>query len=131
MNNYRALINTLALPGVIITLLALPSCKKEEVEKPAGTSTFSPVNFQQLAPGQKTYYRGYSSSCDNVDDDFMWTDDVLVLEVVKENDTLFFKEYYTSDSPSSQWGYEGKCPCLLYTSPSPRDGATSRMPSSA
>ena len=27
--------------------------------------------------------------------------------------------------------YEYICVCLLYTSPSPRDGATSRMPSSA
>ena len=26
---------------------------------------------------------------------------------------------------------EDLCDCLLYTSPSPRDGATSRMPSSA
>ena len=31
---------------------------------------------------------------------------------------------YHSDHP-------GACPCLLYTSPSPRDGLLSRMPSSA
>ena len=33
-----------------------------------------------------------------------------------------------------QWGYgllEGALSCLLYTSPSPRDLSTSRMPSSA
>ena len=33
-----------------------------------------------------------------------------------------------------QYGGDGKCltvPCLLYTSPSPRDGLLSRMPSSA
>ena len=32
-----------------------------------------------------------------------------------------------------EWKYEDKelSPCLLYTSPSPRDGTSSRMPSSA
>ena len=29
------------------------------------------------------------------------------------------------------WGLVGLCPCLLYTSPSPRDAHESRMPSSA
>ena len=34
-------------------------------------------------------------------------------------------------SDSSGWQYGRGVPCLLYTSPSPRDGLLSRMPSSA
>ena len=39
----------------------------------------------------------------------------------------------TSDVRMAQYESEARVPkiCLLYTSPSPRDGATSRMPSSA
>ena len=33
--------------------------------------------------------------------------------------------------PSIYLGYDTSVPCLLYTSPSPRDLSTSRMPSSA
>ena len=32
---------------------------------------------------------------------------------------------------AAQKAFEGEWPCLLYTSPSPRDLSTSRMPSSA
>ena len=36
--------------------------------------------------------------------------------------------------PGTKWEdvpFDWVCPCLLYTSPSPRDGLLSRMPSSA
>ena len=43
---------------------------------------------------------------------------------------------YTGDNAVTQAGVvqvgdANACPCLLYTSPSPRDGLLSRMPSSA
>ena len=37
----------------------------------------------------------------------------------------------TQFETKSTWGAEGDIFCLLYTSPSPRDLSTSRMPSSA
>ena len=38
----------------------------------------------------------------------------------------------TSESPHGRWFIDGELnTCLLYTSPSPRDLSTSRMPSSA
>ena len=55
-------------------------------------------------------------------------------------DNTFFIPYYEQTYDTLTFGkYRGKRiaevyyidPCLLYTSPSPRDGATSRMPSSA
>ena len=47
-----------------------------------------------------------------------------------------FRQLYVDNAKAtrSRWPNEGKffsMVCLLYTSPSPRDGATSRMPSSA
>ena len=50
---------------------------------------------------------------------------------------LYMPEYIESLDESvianlkNQSFHEIACVCLLYTSPSPRDGATSRMPSSA
>ena len=44
------------------------------------------------------------------------------LEIIRKNETLWKKEF-----SSKQWSED----CLLYTSPSPRDGLLSRMPSSA
>ena len=45
-------------------------------------------------------------------------------------------EFYDADAPNTVDNFiklskDGYYDCLLYTSPSPRDGATSRMPSSA
>ena len=50
------------------------------------------------------------------------TDDVTM---VSESDSEIADEYDTASAESLNG------PCLLYTSPSPRDRATSRMPSSA
>ena len=46
-----------------------------------------------------------------------------MVEYIKENNIPYF--FIAGDL------YEQDYICLLYTSPSPRDGATSRMPSSA
>ena len=35
------------------------------------------------------------------------------------------------ERPGGKWSRSTACSCLLYTSPSPRDGLLSRMPSSA
>ena len=59
--------------------------------------------------------------------------DVIFLEVINESNThnvpdgaeSHFKITIVSDI------FEDMRPCLLYTSPSPRDSASSRMPSSA
>ena len=55
--------------------------------------------------------------------------------VIDSNDHIqeFLKQQMVKqDRPVGPDGFaEGIITCLLYTSPSPRDGATSRMPSSA
>ena len=49
----------------------------------------------------------------------------------KENPALTEYEYTTDDMQSGEESATVLPPCLLYTSPSPRDGLLSRMPSSA
>ena len=49
--------------------------------------------------------------------------------------TVFAAHHEETDSPESEheynFAYNSTYTCLLYTSPSPRDGLLSRMPSSA
>ena len=46
-------------------------------------------------------------------------------------DIVYNPSYELLFEEETKAGLEGYEVCLLYTSPSPRDGATSRMPSSA
>ena len=55
---------------------------------------------------------------------------------IKCNDVIGAFVNTANDEPVTQaellaWAAENPLPCLLYTSPSPRDGLLSRMPSSA
>ena len=50
--------------------------------------------------------------------------------VTDEERDIILKEFQ-DNAPSNVTTLEGVDPCLLYTSPSPRDGLLSRMPSSA
>ena len=50
--------------------------------------------------------------------------------IMMMNDCLDFSDYLVVGVNSNQWLINKKG-CLLYTSPSPRDGLLSRMPSSA
>ena len=48
------------------------------------------------------------------------------------NDMCRFIDNYSEEEFQEHYEtYQGLCSCLLYTSPSPRDGLLSRMPSSA
>ena len=69
-------------------------------------------------------------------------DAILIIEVLKEMKELGYPivdaeakihcKVFEDNSGAVEVAREAKYrPCLLYTSPSPRDGATSRMPSSA
>ena len=56
----------------------------------------------------------------------------LFKQVTQEEEFDSIKIGLASPEKIRSWSYgEVKKPCLLYTSPSPRDGLLSRMPSSA
>ena len=52
----------------------------------------------------------------------------MITEILDENEIPYYKK---ANWTSSAYGLQGINTCLLYTSPSPRDGLLSRMPSSA
>ena len=56
-------------------------------------------------------------------------------EILNINDLIYHKACKKLSSnlcgKSREGHFDGVCTCLLYTSPSPRDATTSRMPSSA
>ena len=53
-----------------------------------------------------------------------------IKKIVSKEYELHFPHPGWSEQKPEDW-YSQSMDCLLYTSPSPRDGATSRMPSSA
>ena len=60
--------------------------------------------------------------------------ELSVEDIIKSRKALFSKNYSTAkrvQSFSSNGDFDKAIDCLLYTSPSPRDGLLSRMPSSA
>ena len=60
------------------------------------------------------------------------TDRDEVIHAVKDNaEAIFTWDYEKGARPALNKLYEKAKNCLLYTSPSPRDGLLSRMPSSA
>ena len=65
-----------------------------------------------------------------VDDDF--TENIIDVDVSREMENSFleyaYSVIYSRALPDAR---DGLKPCLLYTSPSPRDATLSRMPSSA
>ena len=57
--------------------------------------------------------------------------DVVEAKVMKAKKNYGYARLMNVLTPSKDRVEEPVCPCLLYTSPSPRDGLLSRMPSSA
>lgn len=79
--------------ALIVLAALITSCSKEE------TSKIKNVDLSSLEEGQKSYYYRYTTSCDNMEDDFEFTGDTLILEVVKVEEELYMKEYVTPNSP--------------------------------
>ena len=77
-------------------LLLLTGCKQDDTIEP----TPAQVNFSNLIVGQKSFYRAYSvSDCANVNN-FEWTGDTLVLEVLGTSSGVVLQDVLTEYSPS-------------------------------
>ena len=57
------------------------------------------INLSNLKEGQKSIYYRYMTSCENLTKDFEYTGDTLIVEVISQNQNLYFKEYVTPNSP--------------------------------
>ena len=76
------------------------------------------MSFSFLFPGQGSQYTGMFKEHF---EEFSEFNEILGLG----------EEYYKEDFKSIIFTEDSRLSCLLYTSPSPRDGLLSRMPSSA
>ena len=71
--------------------------------------------------------KGYRKAAELVDGDHLYSP-LQAAGLAKQTSTT---SYDATVEVAMRLGVDPRKACLLYTSPSPRDGATSRMPSSA
>lgn len=83
---------------LILSLVFILSCSSKD-EDPILPEPENQVNFSDLREGQETTYIRYTTKCDSLETLFEYTGDTLNLEVIKRNDSLFFREMVTQSSP--------------------------------
>lgn len=81
--------------GIVFCLIA---CVKEEIV--LSPPTADKINFSALAVGQTTQYIEYSTTCEDVHGDLVYTGDTLVVSVIQEDNGLLLEEKFTIYSPS-------------------------------
>jgi len=91
MKNYALLLIGLAL--------FVFSCSPKEEDPFLPPNTDNRVDFSNLQEGQLSSFIRYTTKCDDLNDSFEYTQDTLLLEVIKQNGNLFFKEMVTLNSP--------------------------------
>lgn len=64
----------------------------------------NPLDFNAPSEGQKAYFQRYTSSCDNVNDDFEFTGDVLEVELIRQQGDFYLQESFTKESPLYEQG---------------------------
>ena len=78
-------------------------CRPEIVDPPIDPEPpivdANPVDFENPVDGQETRFLRYTTTCDALDDNFVFTQDTLVLSVKEENGSLYFIEDLTPNSP--------------------------------
>lgn len=82
-------------------LLVIWAC---EDTVPDGITNNNPISFSSPSEGQKTYFQRYTSTCDNLNLDFEFTGDTLVVELVRNTDEYYLSESFTANSPLYQQG---------------------------
>lgn len=86
---------TLAILGLLFFIVACNPKDEPPFLPPNDTS----VNFSNLQKGQSTSFIRYTTKCDDFNNAFAYTQDTLTLEVIEQNDVLFFQEMVSLNSP--------------------------------
>lgn len=85
----------------IILLLLLPAfwaCEPALIEPGKKFNQSNTLDLSNPKEGQKTYYQMYQSNCENLEKDFEYPGDTLVVEVMKKNGEWIMAEYLTDYS---------------------------------
>ncbi len=87
-----------------LPFFVLLSCQDKEDDLPQVTPTPTPtpstntLNLSDLQVGQKSIYRHYRATCDDLENTFEYTGDSIVVEVIAIDNQLHFDEYFTAGS---------------------------------
>ena len=85
----------------LFSLVLLTACELQpELPGPVDQIHADWVNFSDPQDGQKTLYLSYESTCEDLDGDFRFSGDTLVVEVMKTERATVLMEYFTTGSPS-------------------------------
>ncbi len=80
-----------------LLFLGLSNCVKGDIKPPILSAP--EVSLKDLKVGQQSAFVRYKTSCADLNGSFSYTGDTLILEVIEENGSLFFKESLTAESP--------------------------------
>lgn len=81
----------------LILVIAFSSCRKDIVGGPQPSSR---VNLSNPKVGQQSRYLHYESTCENLNGDFHFTNDTLLVTVIEKDNELHLEERFTEHSPS-------------------------------
>lgn len=91
-------------PAIILSVFLLTACEiQSDLPGPIDQVHADWINFSDPQDGQKTMYLRYESTCENLDKDFTYTGDTLIVEVQKTERATVLMEYYTTGSPSFEF----------------------------
>ena len=84
---------------MIFTAFLVMACSEDQPSSFIQVNSSSGIDLRDIQPGKKATYVLYESGCS---DNFRFTGDTLVVEVIEKNDSLFIEESYTEGSERSR-----------------------------
>ncbi len=84
--------------SLTLLLLFLLGCGSDGILPSSRFNGQNTVDLGNPQVGQKTYFQGFITLCESLEEDFEYTGDTLILEVFERENEYFFGEYFTPHS---------------------------------
>ncbi|MEM8908104.1 MAG: hypothetical protein AAGD05_09690 [Bacteroidota bacterium] len=96
--------NSVLLSLILVFLLSACSKEEEVIVVPPAEPVFPEhlLNLSELKAGQRSVYVKYETKCENQLQNFTYTGDTLIIEVIEKDGQLAFQESYSPGSPIYQ-----------------------------
>ena len=82
---------------LFLSIFAIVSCGKETVIPETDTCTPGELCLSNLEAGQRSVYREYTSTCENFENSFQYTGNILEVEILSIDGKLFAQETYSGE----------------------------------
>ena len=83
---------------ILVSCFCISFVACEEIETAPSPVPLS-LDFSNLQIRQQAAYQRYIATCNSLEDDFEFTGDILIVEVIEENGQLMLQESLTAESP--------------------------------